>query len=106
MIRTLGSIDEGIRETVKRISEYILSLSLIEYEFCLLNGNYLTAVVMYIAAKMREVKEINSKVIINLFNLSPSMFKENFHRVVGLYNSRYDEKFETINKKYNIVIRN
>ena len=66
----------------------------------------MTAVVMYIGAKMREVKEINSKLIINSFNLSPSMFKEYFHRVVRLYNSRYEERFEPINKKYNIVIRN
>lgn len=51
-----------------------------------MNSSYLSAVIIYIGCKMKEVKEINSKYIIGRYRLSQAIFKEYFHKIVQLYN--------------------
>lgn len=44
--------------------------------------------------------------MIRELGLSPVMFKEYFHKIVEVYNNRHHQKYEVINRKYKVVIRN
>lgn len=88
---------------IKEICLYILNLLLVEDKFSSMDSSYVSALILYLSSKTKDMKKIGSKKMIKEFKLNPKAFKEYFEKIVGIFSKRYEEKYEIINLKFKMI---
>ena len=89
----------GKNEVLNRC-QYLLELVMMEYRFVMVPPHYMSAVILYVCCKRENIKEVNSKYIIDRYGLSEKLFKDCFQLFITLLRQKNDYKFREVNKKY------
>lgn len=88
----------------KRLCLYILDLSLIEFDFCLVKPSLLSWAVVLFVAESRCLSEPQEQQVVDLAQLELKELREGVASIGGLFRSRRLPKFKAINDKYSNFI--